>query len=102
MSTHRSITLTPGMGHNGRAKTQAERQKEHYHRRKAEGWRKTWVDPQTLTLADELGGIERIQAHRDKLVQLIRAQDEALAILGAELEEMNSRSWISRLLNRKR
>jgi hypothetical protein len=47
-----------------KAKTGAERQKELYERRKADGWRKVWVNPDTLELADMLGGIEKIPPDR--------------------------------------
>lgn len=38
----------------------AQRQKQFYARRKAQGWKKDWIDPETQKLADELGGIEKI------------------------------------------
>ena len=57
-----------------KAKTGAERQKELYERRKAEGWRKIWVDPATLELAKLLGGIENIPADREAWIARVKEQ----------------------------
>ena len=56
-----------------KAKTGAERQKELYERRKVDGWRKVWVDPATLELAELLGGIEKIPTER--LAWIVRVSE---------------------------
>lgn len=89
------------IGHNsGRKapKSAKDRAKTHYQRKTEAGWKKTWVDPDTQQLADDLGGIEKIRAHRDELVELVRAQDEALRVLGEELEAHRQRDLLSSLL----
>lgn len=45
--------------------TAAQRQKKLYEDRKAKGWRKTWMPPELLELADQLGGIDKIAADRE-------------------------------------
>jgi len=62
-------------------KTAAERQKDLYERRKTEGWRKAWINPETLALANDLGGIQEIPAEI------------------ARLRAAAARSWWQRLLN---
>lgn len=59
-----------------KAKTDAERQKDLYERRKAEGWRKIWVDPKTLELAKMLGGIENIPADREAWIARVKEQEK--------------------------
>lgn len=93
-TTKKNTGTAPGIGHNSQAKTAKERAKEHYDRKKAAGWRKTWVDPETLKLAEELGGIDKIaEEHRGAL----RAYGDAQA----ELDKLKARGFWSRLLNRK-
>lgn len=58
-------TSTPIADDHPKPKTTAQRQRELYERRKADGWRKVWVDPKTLKLAEMLGGIDRISADRE-------------------------------------
>lgn len=52
-------------------KTAAERQKELYERRKEAGWRKSWLNPATLALIEELGSIEAIPKEREALLAKI-------------------------------
>ena len=68
----------PAQASASQAKTSAERQKELYERRKAEGWKKIWVDPATMELAERLGGIQMIPQEREewiaKVEELTRQQ----------------------------
>lgn len=93
-TTKKNESSAPGIGHNSQVKTAKERAKDHYERRKAAGWRKTWVDPETLALAEELGGIEKIAADYHRLLS---AKIDALD----ELDQLKARGFWSRLLNRK-
>ena len=93
-TTKKNASTAPGIGHNSQVKTAKERAKEHYDRKKAAGWRKTWVDPNTLALADELGGIEAVSGDRANLAKKIEEQ-------AAELDALRSRGLWSRILNRK-
>jgi len=98
MSTEAKIV---NIGHNsGKTppKSARTRAKLSYERRRAEGWKKGWIDPATQELAEQLGGIEHIREHRDELVELVRAQDEALRVLGEELQEHRKRDLVSLLL----
>lgn len=61
-------------------KTAAERQKELYERRKADGWRKIWTDPKTIALADELGGVEHISENRAALLTRIAELEAMIAL----------------------
>lgn len=86
-----------GIGHNSgqkQPKSAKERAKSHYQRKTEAGWKKTWVDPDTLALADELGGIEAVAANRAELAKKIEKQ-------AAELDDLRSRGLWSRILNRK-
>ncbi len=67
-------------------KTAAERQKELYERRKADGWKKIYVDPATIELAQELGGIENIVEDRQ---HWIRTASE----LNAKIESSKKPWW---------
>ena len=86
-----------GIGHNSRQKppkSAKDRAKSHYQRKTEAGWKKTWVDPGTLTLIEELGSVEAISTDRDELLKKIDEKD-------AELNALHSRGLLSRLLNRK-
>lgn len=93
-TTRKNVRTAPGIGHNSQVKTAKERAKEHYDRKKAAGWRKTWVDPETLRLAEELGGIENIVSERSNTLRAFRDVNN-------ELEALRARGFWSRLLNRK-
>lgn len=45
----------PGLGHNHPPKTAKQRAKDWEKAKRAEGWRKVWVDPATLGLIKDLG-----------------------------------------------
>lgn len=93
-----------GIGHNSgqkQPKSAKERAKSHYQRKTEAGWKKTWVDPDTLLLADMFGGIENISKQRDE-------DQAAYAELGSKLHqaemkiaELEGRGLWSRILNRK-
>lgn len=53
-----------------KAKSSAERQKEHRQKMKDAGWRKVYVDPVTIELGKELGGIENIAKDRAHWMQI--------------------------------
>jgi hypothetical protein len=93
-TTKKKAGTAPGIGHNSQVKTAKERAKEHYDRKKAAGWRKTWIDPETLRLAEELGGIDQLPADYQRLLS---AKVDAVK----ELDELKARGFWSRLLNRK-
>jgi hypothetical protein len=90
----KNVRTAPGIGHNSQVKSAKERAKEHYDRKKAAGWRKTWVNPETLKLADHLGGIEGVAADRAELTRKIEEQTE-------QLDALRSRSLWSRIMNKK-
>lgn len=78
----------PGLGHNRALKTAAERQKDHYDRRKDEGWRKGWIDPVTLARVKDLGGIEHVAAQHDRLAEVVEQQAELIADQMNALEKL--------------
>lgn len=85
-----------GIGHNSgqkQPKSAKERAKSHYQRKTEAGWKKTWVDPDTLKLAAEIGGIEQIPTDYEKLM-LDKLNAEK------ELHALKARGFWSRLLNR--
>ena len=100
-----------GIGHNSRKKqpkSAKERAKSHYQRKTEEGWRKTWVDPDTLLLAEMFGGIENISKERDEDKRAVQELGDDLhkaevkiAEQAAELDELKARGFWARLLNRK-
>ena len=60
------------IGHNSGGKmTAAERQKALYERRRAAGWKKSWIDPKTAEVAADLGGIERLGWRYERMAEKI-------------------------------
>lgn len=74
------------------AKTAAERQKELYERRKEAGWRKSWLNPATLALVEELGSIEAIPKEREALLAKIADLEREKANQKPE-ERFQRRLW---------
>jgi hypothetical protein len=61
-----------------RTKTAAERQKSHYARKIAAGWRKGWLDPETLNQVDRFGCIEAVADHNKRMMARLLATEEKL------------------------
>lgn len=63
--------------------TGAERQKKLYRERTEAGWKKTWVPPDLIQLADELGGIENIVGSRENWMhRAIKAEQRQQGWIG--------------------
>lgn len=100
-----------GIGHNSQKKqpkSAKERAKSHYQRKTEAGWRKTWVDPDTLALSEAVGGIENIPQEREEDKQTIQDLGDELSTAktklaerNAELDQLKSRGFWARLLNKK-
>ncbi|UOA34417.1 hypothetical protein DSM110093_04253 (plasmid) [Sulfitobacter sp. DSM 110093] len=63
--------------------TGAERQKKLYQERTDAGWKKTWVPPELIQLADDLGGIENVVRSREEWMRrAIEAEKQKKGWLG--------------------
>lgn len=67
-------------------KSDAERAKASYERKKAAGWSKLFVDPGTRALAKQLGGFEKIPKH-------VEQQYRRIEELEAKLAEAERKGW---------
>lgn len=79
-----------------RAKSNAERQKEHRQKMKEAGFKTHYVDPATLKLAEDLGGIELIPEQCDAWMRRALDAERKLANLQEQVIAMQTprhRSW---------
>lgn len=85
MSNNEKTVRTTGIGHNkAPAQSAGERQKAHYERKTAEGWKRNWIDPATLALIDREGSIEAVSAHYADLEATLHQREQRLAELESE------------------
>ena len=75
--------------------TAAERQKALYERRRAAGWKKSWIDPKTAEVAADLGGIERLGWRYERMAEKIELLETRIA---AAEQKSRLRRWLRRWL----
>ena len=73
-----------------KAQSSAERQAEFRQKKKDAGWKSTYVDPETLKAADELGGIEHVLQDRNRWMDRAAIAEAELTTLRAVLDAMQT------------
>jgi multidrug resistance efflux pump len=73
-----------------KAQSSAERQAEFRQKKKDAGWKSTYVDPETLKAADDLGGIEHVLQDRNKWMDRAVIAESEVRTLQADLTTLQA------------
>lgn len=81
-----------------KAKSDKERARSLYQRRTAAGWKKTWVNPETLSIARQFGGVQKLgsalEQQSEELTKLRlenQANSQAKTQLNKDLDELSNK-----------
>jgi hypothetical protein len=71
--------------------TGAERAKKFEAKKRAAGYKRDWIDPDTLALARELGSIQMIREDRDRLLDEVQSHIRTIAAQHSEIEVLHAK-----------